>query len=165
MTTTENGPEQTLETRWRARQAPLTDGIVFPSGKMIVFDYCVQSDERGFDFGIYDEAEDNLSNFVASHGEHDAWTPLLTIGSHECPERGIRVEFGEGSFGCYGFVACTDLATERLLWLAFFQESNPFVRAHCRGDTIEATTNLGHTWTFPIHRPERLSVRDVAIGP
>jgi hypothetical protein len=159
----ESSTKEIIEARWQARQAPHTDGVVFPSGRMVTFDYCVQSDERVFDFGIHDKGEDTLSAFIARQGDDDAWTPLLTIGVHECPEYGVRVEFGEGSFGCYGFVACTDIVTNRLQWLAFFQASNPFVQARCRGDAIEATTNLGHMWTFPMRWPECLAVKDASV--
>lgn len=154
----ERSPEEIIEAQWRERRAPHTDGVVFPSGRVVTFDYCVQSDEHVFDFGIHGKDEDTLSAFVARQGDGDAWTSLLTIGVHECPEYGVRVEFGEGSFGCYGFVACLDIVTSHLQWLAFFQESNPFVRAQCRDDAIEATTNLGHVWSFPIRHPERLVV-------
>jgi len=156
----ERSPQEMIEAKWQARRAPHTDGVVFPSGRMVTFEYCVQSDERTFDFGIFDAFEDDLSDFIARQGDDDPWTPLLTIGVHECPEHGVRVEFGEGSYGCHGYVVCADLATNRLRWLAFFQESNPFVRAQCRGEVIEATSNMGHVWTFPISCPERLSVKD-----
>lgn len=154
-----------VEEQWLARRAPMIDGIVFPCGNTALVDYCVQSDEVEFDFGIRKTQKGHLRDFRESQADEELWTPLLTLGTHPCPGEGIIVEFGEGSFGCYGFVACVDEHSKRLRWLAFFQESNPFVGARCRDGQIEAVTNLGHTWLFPIDEPDGLRVVDLGSQP
>ncbi len=69
-----------------------------------------------------------------------------------------RVSCGEGGWGGEGFVAVSRFEDDYLLWMAFFDVSNPFEKINVRENVISGVTNLGNTWRFPIDNPERLSI-------
>ncbi|MEI6433127.1 MAG: hypothetical protein WCP07_13160 [bacterium] len=51
---------------------------------------------------------------------------------------------GSGGFGGEGFVGVED-ADGQLQWLAFFNDSNPFVRLSMEGNILEAVSNTGNS--------------------
>lgn len=63
--------------------------------------------------------------------------------------------FGHGGDG---FVAVIDAATNRLRWLAWFENSNPFGELALNGTDLLATSTLGCRWRFPLADPANCSV-------
>ncbi len=75
-------------------------------------------------------------------------------------EGGLLLECGEGSHGSVGYV-CLSKDGE-IIFLACFDESNPFIAASLREDTIIAQNNLGETWTFRFggNEPPSVAITD-----
>lgn len=44
------------------------------------------------------------------------------------------------------------------MWLAYFDCSTPFEKVSLENGIVMAVSNLGHSWHFPLTRPERLTV-------
>ena len=55
---------------------------------------------------------------------------------------------GEGAHGSEGFFARLD-PNERLVWVAYFEESNPFVNIKITDDHVTFETNLGVGFQIP----------------
>ena len=72
---------------------------------------------------------------------------------------GLHVLAGECfGHGGDGFVAVIDAATNRLRWLAWFENSNPFGELTLDGTALLATSTLGCRWRFPLADPANCSV-------
>lgn len=75
-------------------------------------------------------------------------------------ERGWIVTGGEGAgYGTMGYVAVSREGDGRLVWLAFFQNSNPFETIEYEAGFVLGTTNLGARYVFPLDAPEKVQIR------
>jgi len=72
--------------------------------------------------------------------------------------RNLRAYCGEGGFGGDGFVALCWADTDKPIWIAFFETSNPFVSVSLHANCVVAQTTLDRKWTFPLEEPEKFAV-------
>jgi hypothetical protein len=85
-------------------------------------------------------------------------TRIGSNGEQSYPDLNLRVIGGEASHGSEGFVAVTQMTTDRLVWLAYFNCSNPFETVSLVDGIVIAVSNLGHVWRLPLSQPETLAV-------
>lgn len=60
------------------------------------------------------------------------------------------IMYGDGSWGGDGFILAVTPDSEQLLWLASFEESNPFIRISCEDHFLYVTNNLYEVWRLDI---------------
>jgi len=77
----------------------------------------------------------------------------------EYPVKDIIVYCGEGGYASEGFVAVESDKTKRLLWIAFFEESNPFTKVSIINDRIIAHNNLKEMWAFPLYESSTIKIK------
>jgi hypothetical protein len=63
-----------------------------------------------------------------------------------------------GGDGRFGFVAVADLESDKLQWLAFFRESNPFEMVQVEQNRLHAVTNLGVSYLFLVDDPTSITI-------
>ena len=68
----------------------------------------------------------------------------------------FEVLCGEGSSGSEGFVCVS--GDDGIFWIAFFSDSNPFMKAKVVGEMILVTNNLDEIWQFPLYSPQDFHV-------
>lgn len=79
------------------------------------------------------------------------WTSCAVLTQLIGESASLEILAGESDWGSDGFVAVLERNTRQLVWLAWFDCSNPFARLAVHGEVLEATSTLGCTWTFPLH--------------
>ena len=84
------------------------------------------------------------------------WTYLAQLC--ESVENDIVIAGGEGGIGSDGFVAVLRTSDRHLMWLAFFDDSNPFIKVSFLNGIVIAFSNLGDVWNFPLEKPHELKV-------
>ncbi|HEX5718822.1 MAG TPA: hypothetical protein VF179_21855 [Thermoanaerobaculia bacterium] len=92
------------------------------------------------------------------------WTTLGSLTEVLDSTGNIRVCGGEGGMGADGFVAVAEASQNRLQWIAFFENSNPFVEVGLEGNQITAKTSLPYVWRFPLDSPADVWV-EPSLGP
>lgn len=142
-----------LQSHWEKEKCPLLTGIMFPEGVVDLVKPQDQPRKSGISKLVSLERR-LLSETANPHLA--ALNPLFTLNDSA---RNLTVVCGEGGMGADGFVAVTDLQSGALKRIAFFDFSNPFVKAESIGETIIATNNLDERWRFI---PS--SNRKVAVG-
>ena len=133
-----------IQQAWRARQAPMVDGILFRAGWLFPVEYYSLA-SRGV-VGVGARVSATIASLI------DVPHELLTLDELAAcsdPIHDVRYTCGEGSFGGDGFVACAGATSHELEWIALFQQSNLFVGLTLSPDRVEATNSHGHVWTFP----------------
>lgn len=146
----------TIQQAWTERRCPIINGIVFASGVIRWIDL----DER-FEAGraVSDLCRSGETSIaILEKAEGLRWSDVSIIKEVVCDERGLLIQVGEGSMGGDGFVAALEYSSKRLLWVAFFENSNPFVDVKIEGDLVLATNNHGTYWSFPVHDPSQLII-------
>ncbi|XLS30022.1 hypothetical protein ACJD0Z_04170 [Flavobacteriaceae bacterium M23B6Z8] len=73
-------------------------------------------------------------------------------------ERNLKLTAGGGTYGGDGFVACWKLEISELLWLAFFEDSNPFEKLYLNREHVFAVSTHNCTWKFGIDNPLDLTI-------
>jgi len=147
-----------VQARWRAREAPYGDFVLFSDGSLSVMKL------------IRFSPADRLHDPRAEHWQWwevlraTAWTPTdwmdvdTTFASSTCA--GSRALAGESSdHGSIGWVALTrDDDQQTLEWLAVSCSSNPFAEVALDGATVTATSTSGRVWTFPRSAPQQVRI-------
>jgi len=147
--------EQLVQHKWKTGMCPILNGITFGNGKMIELELTVMpSDDTVLRSQILRET--NVETFNTKHADY--WTEIISLCEFCIIDRDLRITGGEGGFGSDGFVAVSHISDEQLVWVAFFENSNPFVQISINNNASEilGITTLGHIWQFPIAHPEQV---------
>ncbi|MCO6004922.1 hypothetical protein NE236_08005 [Actinoallomurus purpureus] len=121
-----------VQARWRAREAPDGDLILFGDGTLSVMEFHEFADPIRWEWSEVVRAKQ--------------WTPTnwldvdITLAS--CTQDGIRALAGESAaHGSIGWVALIRLGEETLEWLAISQHSNPFSSVELNETTVSSGTS------------------------
>lgn len=145
-----------VEHNWLSRRCPVLTGIFYPDDTVARLDVVEPYRAEG-------------PSKIASHERIPlaklgplSWTQLAEIARTTDVDHNITVVAGEAGMGGDGFVAAMTASTGQLMWLAFFDCSNPFHAVAARMGSIAARSNLDVEWAFPVRRPEEVTTR--ALG-
>ncbi|MFD4767455.1 hypothetical protein [Streptomyces niveus] len=158
-----NSPDATpnavlVHDRWRAREAPDGDFVMFSDGSLSVMAltrFCPPG-------RLHDvRAEEWRWREVlrATAWTLDDWVDVdTTLAS--CAYAGRRALAGEATdHGGIGWVALTrDDGRATLEWIAVSCSSNPFAEVSLTAATLTATSTLGRVWTFPRDSPQQVRI-------
>jgi len=143
-----------LQERWRRSESLHIDGVVFASGRVILFDV---KELRAADGTVTCVAAPFAETSAESvlHYNSDAWVEV-TSTSRVDAGNARRVLAGEGAMGNEGFIALE--RDETLEWVFFCTQSNPFSDLRVEGDIAYATDGYGNDWQIPLASPQELKV-------
>lgn len=152
-----NLPKSELETRWRDEEVPIINGIAFASGRVAWINHEENDTPGEPPFTL--EAGPVLTLDELAEDPDFGWTSVVPNLEVRRSDGRWSAATGEGGMGGDGFVAVFQGAFETLLWVAFFEDINPFDQLSFSEDALIATTSLGHEWHFPLDAPEKVTVR------
>jgi hypothetical protein len=122
---------------WQNEKLPIKDGLYFADGRSFLLDtmassYNLKSMVRlsQFDLDAFLRADPECLTSIMV-------TKKVLLGQQEG-----YLCCGEGAHGSEGFFARLD-QTEKLIWVVYFQESNPFVDIKTSDDHVIFETNIG----------------------
>lgn len=144
-----------IEQKWEEECVPLISGFVFPTGEILWVDiYC--NEDNNF---IYEKGEASKLNIEDLISKEDFyWIYVTELKRREYKDENIIVSCGEGSYGGDGFVEVRSYLENKLLWIAFFDNSNPFVEVKVEERKIIATNNQGCDWVFSVDDPNEFYI-------
>lgn len=149
-----------LETRWFDEEVPIINGIAFASGRVAWINH--EQDETPGRPPFALEAGPALTLDELADDPDFGWTSVVVNLEVQSADGRWSAAGGEGGMGGDGFLAVFQGAFETLLWVAFFEDINPFHRLRFSEDTLTATTSLDYEWHFPLDAPEKVTVRHQA---
>ncbi|RYG73784.1 hypothetical protein EON80_02980 [bacterium] len=142
---------EALQEMWQRHECPLLQGVLHLD--LGYFPVQVESTCHGaFDY--------RFTHSVA------APLPLSAIAGLDCTSIDVfasadskhgTVKCGEGTQGGDGFVAL-ESQDGTLIWVAFFRNSNPFMKLRIEGNDAIATSEYGNPWIFPLDSPQSLRI-------
>jgi len=139
---------------WENERLPIINGIIYNTG---------QVDK------VYVDYDDNDKRVLAHSGrakidsisiDDDDFCDVTIHSKAHDEKRDIAVYCGGGSYGGDGFVV-VESAEAKVIWIAFFEDSNEFERCEIVGNTIIAYNNSDEKWMFDIDTPSKLSIEQV----
>ncbi len=143
-----------IQKAWTEGKSPIINGIVYGDDTAVLLD--IAAGAVGSSYSIHVASKTTLADL--ERGQKLEWTYIAQLCEAKVFEEGLTIVGGEGGMGADGFIAVIRTASNQLVWLAFLDCSNPFEKVSLSDGIINAVTNLGHTWSFPLARPEAVTV-------
>ncbi|MFB7918390.1 hypothetical protein [Streptomyces sp. NPDC056061] len=151
--------------RWRDREAPDGDFIVFADGSLTVMDLLRM---RAHDRPDDPRAEEWhwIEALRATEWSTESWVEVdSALATHA--HAGSRAWAGESAHhGSIGWVALTrDDEEHTLEWLAVSNWSNPFNDVTLDDTEVTAVSTAGRIWTFPRTEPQKVRITEDPAHP
>lgn len=142
--------QRIIQTRWQEEAYPRRDSLAFANGFYCLFE--TSEHHPGVMEKTWIPASDAWQ--VGAHGcEGLAIMSAITLSTDTLITCGECCAAGED-----GFIAASEAATNRLIWLLVLSRTDPFVALALEDDLIRATSSSGTTVLIPLHRPDQLSI-------
>lgn len=148
-----------LQVKWQDGLCPIINGVVFSNGRVVLLEFKHERMNGEREVHLRKCGEKSLESVL--DGDCSFFTGITELCSVECEGSDKRLVGGEGGMGGDGFVALTSGRGDHLEWIAFFENSNPFIRLACQDGSALAQSTYGDRWSFPITNPEKATVQGV----
>lgn len=145
-----------IQHAWNESKCPLVNGVVFDSGQVCQLRIRVLQIRQTWVEWLEPAGRMDLQEYLAQHG--DSWVECTPLAEAACAALGVQIVCGGGPLGADGFCAACRAADRHLLWLAFFQDSNPFEYVEVHEDAAFVVNNSQNVWRIPLTRPELASI-------
>lgn len=152
----EEGTAGTLPRRLKAGECPIVNGIILSNGEVYPLELSRVWQGDGYAVGLSRGSPTTLAA-LQEEGALE-WTRVSGECRDESGATGVRVVGGEGSYGSEGFILVSRTGDGRPEWVAYFDESNPFVEVRLTETQVHAVTTLDDRWTFDLKQPGEVSV-------
>src|SRR5258708_31307866 len=158
MTTDSNheASERLIQEKWKEELCPIISGIICGDGQIHLMDFSRISEGDRTKLELHITGSTNISSFLKVRCDY--LTNITQLCEVRYPKENICIIGGEGGQGSEGFVAVSRLYDNYLEWIAFFEESNPFVSVRLDGPSVIAVSTYDDTWNFPLKHPEHALV-------
>mgnify|MGYP000878755450 CR=1 FL=1 len=138
---------------WKNGRLPIINGILYENGiiEWINIDYDSNYKRiinRGSNLCINDLILKNELHF----------SNISTCYQFENNTKDIVVYCGGGSHGSEGFIVVESKVGSKLIWIAFFEESNPYEKIEFIDEKINVYNNLKEKWSFDLNIPTNLTI-------
>lgn len=141
-----------VERLWADEKCPYFDLIMHGDGKILPLPTANKND-----FGMSNAASDSwipISQVPNIDDENKLNEGLAVISSKELRQLGLRISCRESfSSGSNGFISLSRASSGKLVWLAFFVESNPFDFIELNNDVVVAKSTDGTTVSLNLNNP------------
>lgn len=137
------------------QEYPNVSGIIFPDG-------FIQLVTVSVDWGVPPNFQAELDGTTTvetlkSQGQL-SWSDGAILAETVSDDGAFKAVCGEGDFGSDGFVAVVHTETQKLVWLAAFNCSNPFNHVSFKESSVCAESTLGAVWRFPLNDPSQFVI-------
>jgi hypothetical protein len=142
---------------WKEERCPIVNGIFRPDDSVsrLMRDGNL---ENGDPVTLRVADQTTVSELERSGGLE--WTYLTQLCEFRATSSRYVAVGGEGGMGSDGFVALLEHDV-KLLWLAFFDWSNPFTEVSIKDTVVTAVSSLDTIWRFPVDAPEAVTLSEV----
>lgn len=149
--------KELIQQKWREELCPGLNGVLFASGELVLMECTLLMEESVTQARVQPLARSTLNS--ALEFNENLWTFITELASCSWEKGNLRLSCGEGSMGSDGYVAAVRSDDERLVWVAFFDCSNPFQDIRVVDAEAVVVSTHGHVWRFPLEHPERVTVQ------
>lgn len=153
----ENKLERMIQNLWLDMKCPIINGVIYGNGVITKLNMdsspSINKTPHLHIVGITD-----VEKYVNECGERFVEIDELCCWEIEATQ--CKAIGGEGGMGGDGFIALVRNVDNYLLWLAFFDDSNPFIKVLYDEERsiIQGITSHNHLWEFSVDSPELVTV-------
>lgn len=138
-------------------ELPIINGVLYPDGN---YDDMFIFTDKNKKRNIYHS--NTRLQFLFS--KDTVYSNIIIQSGIICNDLNCKAICGEGSFGGDGFVLLESLTTGKMLWLASFDNSNPFTNIQRDKYGFIVTNNCNEKWYFDISDTYNIKVSIIEQG-
>lgn len=142
-------------------ESPSLNGIIFSNGIIKILDVKNEWSPQ-IKYSIKEKNETSIEELNING--YLQWNDCAVMTELTDKIESINVIAGEGDYGSDGFVGVIDLNSKKLIWLAFFNCSNPFNELEIKAGRIYARSTNGCIWKFKLKNPVDIIVECCTDG-
>jgi hypothetical protein len=131
-------------------ECPSLDGVIFPDETIQLLNVKVV---WGLPINYIISIAAKTSIKILNNKGDLRWNSCAILVRLIDEKHSIEIIAGEGDYGSDGFVGVIDFASKKMIWIAFFNNSNPFGEVKIVDEEIHAKSTLGCIWRFKIKNP------------
>lgn len=133
---------------------PIINGIMYSNGNIDNIEISVQDRKRTLCKQECNILCDNEIDYTYAYPSAE-----LIVEEMNC-----KIICGGGSYGGDGFILAVSLDSNQMIWLASFDESNPFVSMYREKQQIYVTNNCDEVWRIDIIHSQCIEISIVKNG-
>lgn len=134
---------------WKEGCLPVINGIIYSNG-------CIEK------MGILQVGDvkkvGTIKKMHINELKKDVVSFIVVNDTYDDMANRLRIYCGEGSYGGDGFVAVESLDKEQIVWVAFFEDSNPFDKIILEENKLNVINNLKENWQFNLNKPNEINI-------
>lgn len=138
-------------------ELPIINGILYPDGNFEKVNIITYEDRKR-------TIQQNKIKIVFPFSKDTDYSGIIIQSGIICNDLNCKAICGEGSFGGDGFVMLESLTTGKMLWLASFDNSNPFINIQCDKNGFIVTNNCYEKWYFDISDTGNIKISIIEQG-
>ena len=149
---------------WLNRRCPLLNGVIHADGRVITIrvKYHTARQDLAATQCRYHLEQTGATSIqdILAHGKLQ-WTKVYATRETTKTDdaRNLRAYSGCDDWEGTGFVALARADSDQLIWIAYFEDSEPFVALQLTPASVQAVSEEGNIWSFPIETPEDATVQ------
>ncbi|HMK46979.1 MAG TPA: hypothetical protein VK436_10170 [Methanocella sp.] len=144
--------ETSIESLWKAEKCPIVNGIIYPNGSVKLL-----NPKYVDGFKRIPEYSGITTIKKLSETREVDFTYLIECECINVDVMNLKIYCGGAGLGGDGFVAVSH--DDELMWIAFFEYSNPMIKVEWKHSKVIAYSNVGDKWIFDVHNPEFVKVQ------
>ncbi len=134
-----------------SEKLPIVNGILYPDGNFEQVNIITDENWKR-------TVRQNQIKTVFPFINNTVYSDIIVQSEIICDDLGCKAVCGEGSYGGDGFVMLENLITKKLLWLASFDNSNPFISIQRDKNGFIVTNNCNEKWYFDISDTDNVKI-------
>ncbi|WP_370026807.1 hypothetical protein [Planotetraspora sp. GP83] len=151
--------------RWRAREAPDGEFIMFADGSLSVM-RLMRFSPPGQLNDLQAERWQWVEVLRATAWKANDWVEVDSVLASCTYAKGRALAGESANHGSIGWVALTRDDDEGTLeWVAVSSEANPFAEVALNETTVTAISTAGRTWAFPRNAPQQVRITEDPAYP
>ncbi|MDE6540207.1 MAG: hypothetical protein K2K66_08445 [Ruminococcus sp.] len=136
---------------------PIVNGILYPDGNYDdMFIFIDKNEKRS----IYH----SNTRLQFPFSDDTVYSSTIIQSEIICNDLNCKAICGEGSYSGDGFVLLESLTTGKILWLASFDNSNPFINIIYKDNGLIVTNNCFEKWYFDISDINNIKISIIEKG-
>ncbi|WP_426586044.1 hypothetical protein [Mucilaginibacter sp. R-33] len=136
-------------------ECPSVNGIIFSDRTIQLFEVEI-SWERPTEFKLQTSSTTSIDDLEKTGELY--WSSCAILDEFIDETGSIKAFCGEASHGSDGFIGIMDLNKEKVIWIAFFNSSNPFNKVTIEDEQVTAVSTIKNVWKFNINKPTIIEV-------
>lgn len=138
-------------------ELPIINGVLYPDGNFEKVNIITDENWKR-------TIQQNQIKTVFPFSDDTVYSSIIVQSGIICNDLNCKAVCGEGSYGGDGFVLLKNILTDKIVCLASFDNSNPFISIQRNQNGFIVTNNCYEKWYFDISDTDNVKISIIEQG-